>query len=63
MKNKVLLTVIWNLIKLLPWCSWIELSLSYLDKKAKKTETEIDDFVLMKLRDFYLRLQKSENAI
>jgi hypothetical protein len=60
MKNKVLLTVIWNLVKLLPWDSWVELSLNYLDKKASKTETEIDDFVLQKLRDFYYRLRKAD---
>jgi len=59
MKNKVLMTIVWNLVKLLPWNSWIELSLSYLDEKAKKTPTEVDDFILAKLRDFYLKINKS----
>lgn len=59
MKNKLLMTILWNMIKLLPWNSWIELSLSYLDKKAKETPTEIDDWFIDELRDLYLRINKN----
>lgn len=59
MKNKVIMTIVWNMVKLLPWDSWVELSLAYLDKVATKSENKIDDFVIEKLRDFYYRLKKA----
>ena len=59
MKNKVIMTIVWNMVKLLPWDSWVELSLAYLDKVASKSENKIDDFVIEKLRDFYYRLKKA----
>lgn len=59
MKNKVIMTIVWNMVKLLPWDSWVELSLAYLDKVTAKSENKVDDFVIEKLRDFYYRLKKS----
>ena len=59
MKNKVIMTIVWNMVKLLPWDSWVELSLSYLDRVASKSENKIDDFIIEKLRDFYYRLKKA----
>jgi len=59
MKNKIIMTIVWNMVKLLPWDSWVELSLSYLDRVASKSENKIDDFVIEKLRDFYYRLKKA----